>query len=83
MSNQAQPHQAEKQPEVRIGIVVNGKPANVPAGLTVEGLLSELGIDRGRVAVEVDRSIVRKSDWAAAKVEAGAEVEIVQFVGGG
>ncbi len=64
-------------------IVVNGKPASVPAGVTVEDLLAELGIDRGRVAVELNRSIVRKRDWAGVKVEAGAAVEIVQFAGGG
>ena len=83
MSNQAQPDSGEKRTEERIGIVVNGKPASVPAGLTVEGLLGELGIDRGRVAVELNRSIVRKGEWTEAKVEAGAAVEIVQFVGGG
>ena len=83
MSNQAQPKSAGKEMAERIGIVVNGKQAVVPAGLTVEGLLAELGVDRGRVAVELNRAIVRKGDWAGAKVEAGAEVEIVQFVGGG
>ncbi len=83
MSNQAQPDGAGKRTEERMEIVVNGKPASVPECLTVEGLLRELGIDRGRVAVELNRCIVRKSDWAAAKVQAGAAVEIVQFVGGG
>ena len=83
MSNQAQPDAAEKPAQERIEIVVNGKRASVPDGLTVEGLLRELGIERGRVAVELNRSIVRKSDWGAAKVQSGAAVEIVQFVGGG
>ena len=83
MSNQAQGDCAEKRTDESIGIVVNGKQVNVPAGMTVEGLLVELGIDRGRVAVELNRSIVRKGDWAAAKVQAGAALEIVQFVGGG
>ena len=66
-----------------IEIVLNGEPRGVPAGLTVAGLLAELGVDGGRVAVELNREIVRKGDWGSTEVEAGAKVEIVQFVGGG
>lgn len=64
-------------------IVVNGKPKAVSQGLTVDELLQELGIDRNRVAVELNRRIVRRTDWASTLVEAGAGLEIVQFVGGG
>ncbi len=67
----------------RIEIVVNGKPASVPGGLSVSGVLAALGIDPGRVAVEMNRRIVGRQDWAGTKVEAGARLEIVQFVGGG
>jgi len=66
-----------------IEIFVNGEPREVPAGLTVSGLLVFLGVEGGRVAVELNREITRKADWAATEVAAGAEVEIVQFVGGG
>ncbi len=62
---------------------MNGEPAAVPEGLTVLGLLGHLGVDGGRVAVELNREIVRKAAWAETMVEAGAKVEIVQFVGGG
>ena len=66
-----------------VEIVVNGEPAAVPAGLTVAGLLGHLGVDGGRMAVELNREIVRKAVWAETTVEPGAKVEIVQFVGGG
>jgi len=66
-----------------VEIVVNGEPAAVPAGLTVAGLLGHLGVDGGRVAVELNREIVRKAAWAETTVEPGAKVEIVLFVGGG
>ena len=36
-----------------IEIFVNGEPREVPAGLTVSGLLVFLGVEGGRVAVEV------------------------------
>ena len=46
-------------------------------------LLAWLGIDGGRVAVELNRSIVRREDWDKTEVGEGAALEIVQFVGGG
>ncbi len=66
-----------------VEIVVNGEARAVPGGLNVAGLLAWLGVDGGRVAVELDRRIVRKAAWDGTPVEAGAQVEIVQFVGGG
>ena len=35
------------------------------------------------VAVELNREIVRKPEWASAAINSGANVEIVWFVGGG
>jgi thiamine biosynthesis protein ThiS len=66
-----------------IGIVLNGDVRRVPEGLNVAGLLKYLEIDGGRVAVELNRSIVRKAAWESAEVLDGAQVEVVWFVGGG
>jgi thiamine biosynthesis protein ThiS len=66
-----------------IEIVLNGESRQVGSGLTVLTLLSELGIDPERVAVEMNREIIRQPDWPKAPVGRGAQVEIVQFVGGG
>jgi len=33
--------------------------------------------------VELDRHIVRKAEWPVTAVSTGAQLEIVQFVGGG
>ena len=66
-----------------IGSVLNGEPRRVPEGLNVAGLLEFLAIDASKVAVELNRSIVRKQDWSATVVEDGAELEVVWFVGGG
>ena len=62
---------------------MNGERRSVPAGLTVDGLLAFLGMNPGRVAVELDRAIVRKSDWTATEIRDGAQLEVVWFVGGG
>ena len=64
-------------------ITLNGERRSVPEGLTVMGLLQHLGIAPERVAVELNRSIVRQAQWTETPVEAGAQIEVVQFVGGG
>jgi thiamine biosynthesis protein ThiS len=66
-----------------IAIVLNGEPRRVPEGLRVAGLLKYLEIDGARIAVELNREIVRKADWESAVVLDGAQVEVVWFVGGG
>jgi len=66
-----------------ISIIVNGEPASVPPQLTVSALLIHLKVDPARVAVELNREIVRKNAWDTTVVEDGARLEVVQFVGGG
>lgn len=50
---------------------------------TVQGLLDHLKVQPGRVAVEVNLTIVKKADYAAFGLKDGDTVEIVNFVGGG
>ena len=66
-----------------IEVVLNGEPRRVPEGLFLDHLLVWLKIDPSRVAVERNRSIARKSDWPATRIDAGDRLEIVWFVGGG
>lgn len=66
-----------------IQIVLNGEPHTAPEGQTVLGLLEQLQIDPARVAVEFDRRILKQPRWAETVLRTGAEIEIVQFVGGG
>ncbi len=69
--------------DLRISISLNGDPLEVPAGVTVHSLLEHLRIEPSRVAVERNRVIVRRPDWASTPVLDGDQIEIVQFVGGG
>ncbi|HYO82332.1 MAG TPA: sulfur carrier protein ThiS [Bryobacteraceae bacterium] len=64
-------------------IMLNGERRSIPPGLNVRTLLQHLELPADRVAVELNRAIVRQHDWESAQVAAGAEIEIVQFVGGG
>jgi thiamine biosynthesis protein ThiS len=66
-----------------IEITVNGAQTKIPAEQTIENLLTHLGIRFDRVAVEMNRSIVTRRQWASTSVPGGAKLEIVEFVGGG
>ena len=64
-------------------IVLNGEATVVPDDLTVRGLLDHLKISAGRVAVEVNRAIVRRDLHDAHRLADGDLIEVVTFVGGG
>jgi len=64
-------------------ITINGRVREVPEGTTVLSLLETIGLDPARVAVELNREIVKQPAWAGTVLGAGAQLEIVQFVGGG
>ncbi|HSN15246.1 MAG TPA: sulfur carrier protein ThiS [Anaeromyxobacteraceae bacterium] len=66
-----------------IEVVVNGEPRQIPAGSTLTGLLKHLDIDPRMVVVEHNRTIVRRTGLDGVTVQAGDQVEIVHFVGGG
>lgn len=66
-----------------IEITVNGERRECAPGLHLRALLETLGVPPERVAVELNRQIVRRAQWASTAVEPGAQIEIVQFVGGG
>jgi sulfur carrier protein len=64
-------------------ITLNGDPAEFPGPLSVQALLDRLGIDGRMVAVEHNLVVVRRANYPTTIIEEGAEVEIVNFVGGG
>jgi thiamine biosynthesis protein ThiS len=66
-----------------VRILVNGDSYEVPIGSNITSLLALLKIAPDRVAVELNKSIVRKRDWDATLVTGGSQVEVVEFVGGG
>ncbi len=68
---------------LNVRVFINGESRFVPANQTVSSLLDWLSVTSERVAVELNKSIVRKRDWANAAVPEGSQLEIVEFVGGG
>ena len=64
-------------------ITVNGDTHEVPAGITVRGLVENLGLTDGPVAVERNREVVPRAEHPSTELAAGDVIEIVHFVGGG
>ncbi len=66
-----------------IQIVVNGDPAEVPAGETVAGLLDRLELNPQAVAIEHNGEILKRDRYASTPIESGDRLELVHFVQGG
>lgn len=66
-----------------IRVRVNGEERELPEGTSVKDLLGHLGIGTPRVAVERNREIVPKAEYAATALASGDALEVVEFVGGG
>jgi thiamine biosynthesis protein ThiS len=66
-----------------ISVEINGEARSIPSQLNILELLQHLQIDTQRVAVELNREIVRKAAWESTQVGPEAKIEIVMFVGGG
>jgi len=62
---------------------VNGEPREFPENLTVTEMLEALGVKARRVAVEVNRTIVPRSEHVSFRLSEGDQLEIVTFVQGG
>ncbi len=66
-----------------IQIIVNGDKREVPEGLTVNGLLDFLKVKKAAAVVEYNRTVLKQREHDGITVQAGDELEIVRFVGGG
>lgn len=62
---------------------INGEERELADGLTLAALLEQLGMKADRVAVELNRDIIRREAWGQTHLKEGDRLEIVQFVGGG
>lgn len=66
-----------------IEVTVNGEARQLTAGSSVTDLVTALELSAGRLAIELNLSIVPRAVWAETQLQAGDKLEIVHFVGGG
>jgi sulfur carrier protein len=68
---------------IKMNIVVNGKELTCSEGLTIQGLLMELGMKPDAIVVERNAEIVQRSEYDTTIVSEGDSLEFINFVGGG
>lgn len=62
---------------------INGDEKQFPERLSLAELVTQLGMKPDRVAVELNREIIPRAQWAETRLNDGDKLEIVHFVGGG
>jgi len=66
-----------------VRLTVNGEMRSFDDVATIAALVSALGLDKRKLAVERNLEIVPRSAYAATALRDGDRIEIVAFVGGG
>ncbi len=64
-------------------IQLNGEPYSIDGDPRLIALVERLNLRRGRIAIELNQSVIPKAQWAGVFLRRGDKVEIVNFVGGG
>jgi sulfur carrier protein len=67
-----------------VDLTVNGETRRLPAGSTVDVVVTLVGADLPRgVAVAVNGEVVPRAEWAGTRLRAGDSVEVLTAVAGG
>ena len=64
-------------------VYVNGESRAVAGTPSLAELITQLDLPATRIAVELNREVVRRNDWSSTILHENDRVEIVHFVGGG
>jgi thiamine biosynthesis protein ThiS len=66
-----------------LNVFVNGEQKEIAEGSAVSDLINLLGLTPERLAVELNRRIIKRAEWPSTTLRDGDKVEVVHFVGGG
>lgn len=66
-----------------MNVTVNGRPMELPEGVTIDALLARLKVQREYTAVALNREVAPKALYAETVLKDGDKVEIVRPMGGG
>ncbi len=64
-------------------IYINGETKEIPGETNLAELLKYLALPQERIAIELNKEVVRKKDWENIKVGDADKIEVIHFVGGG
>jgi thiamine biosynthesis protein ThiS len=62
---------------------VNGEARELSGPTSLAELITQLDLPATRIAVELNRTVVRRNDWPTTTMQDDDRLEIVHFVGGG
>jgi len=68
---------------MNIEIQINGESQQIKTAMSVADLLLQLDMLEQRLAVEINREIVPRSQHANTVINPGDQIEIVRAIGGG
>lgn len=66
-----------------MNIQLNGQIQTIEAGTHLNTLIEQLNLTGKRLAVEINREIIPKSEHAKYQIQQGDNIEIVYAIGGG
>lgn len=66
-----------------ITLTVNGKTKELETEMTVQEFLLSQQYQPGQVAVELNETIIAKTDYETTKLKQGDVLEVLTFMGGG
>jgi thiamine biosynthesis protein ThiS len=64
-------------------VFVNGEQKDFETAVSLSELIIQLDLPVPRIAIELNREVVRRSDWGSTMLRDDDRIEIVHFVGGG
>ena len=64
-------------------VFINGESKELSDTPSLAELISQLDLPAPRIAVELNREVVRRRDWGSTMLHDDDRIEIVHFVGGG
>jgi thiamine biosynthesis protein ThiS len=64
-------------------VFVNGDEKDFSSEISLADLITHLDLPGARIAIELNREVVRRSDWDSTMLKDEDRIEIVHFVGGG
>jgi thiamine biosynthesis protein ThiS len=64
-------------------VFVNGDERDLSGATSLAELITLLDLPAARIAIELNREVVRRSDWGSTMLKDNDRIEIVYFVGGG
>lgn len=64
-------------------VFINGEAKEIENHLNLTDLLKHFSLPDERIAIELNKEVIRKKDWENIEIKDADKIEIVHFVGGG